>query len=171
MVVGGVLGPIKAYFGTVENQGRGSLHLHLLIWLDHDLKPSDLKERIQNTEFRERLKAYLEDIIKEDLDKFESQRTYENPDSMKSLNLFSCNVFFVLVLGVCVTPSRLSRDDIYSALRTIDLSGLEQDTNNFDNIQSTPTKQPSSSLISFATPSPKRYSHTASRTEITYGMY
>ncbi|CAF4849483.1 unnamed protein product, partial [Rotaria sp. Silwood2] len=25
MIVGGVLGPIKAYFGTVENQGRGSL--------------------------------------------------------------------------------------------------------------------------------------------------
>ena len=129
MIVGGVLGPIKAYFGTVENQGRGSHHLHLLIWLDHDLKPSDLKERIQNTEFRKRLKAYLEDtcIIKEDLDKFKSQRTYENPDSMKSLDLFSCKLFFVLVLGVCVTPSRLSRDDIYSALRTIDLSGLEQD--------------------------------------------
>ena len=54
MIVGGVLGPIKAYFGTVENQGRGSLHLHLLIWLDHDLKPSDLRERTQNTEFREK---------------------------------------------------------------------------------------------------------------------
>ena len=105
------------------------------------------------------------------MDKFKSQRTYENPDSMKSLNLFSCNLFFVLALGVCVTPPRLSRDDIYSALRTIDLSGLEQDTNNFGNIQSTPTEQPSSSSISFATSSPKIYSHTASRTEITYGMY
>ncbi|CAF2941478.1 unnamed protein product, partial [Rotaria sp. Silwood2] len=31
MISGGVLGPIKAYFGTVESQGRGSLHLHLLI--------------------------------------------------------------------------------------------------------------------------------------------
>jgi hypothetical protein len=30
-----VLGPVKAYFGTVESQGRGSLHLHMLIWLDH----------------------------------------------------------------------------------------------------------------------------------------
>ncbi|CAF5055178.1 unnamed protein product, partial [Rotaria socialis] len=70
MIVGGVLGPVKAYFGTVENQGRGSLHLHLLIWLDHDFKPSDLKEKIQNVDFREKLKEYLEDIIKEDLDKF-----------------------------------------------------------------------------------------------------
>ncbi|CAF4689438.1 unnamed protein product, partial [Rotaria sp. Silwood2] len=33
MISGGVLGPTKAYFGTVESQGQGSLHLHLLIWL------------------------------------------------------------------------------------------------------------------------------------------
>ncbi|CAF3029262.1 unnamed protein product [Rotaria sp. Silwood2] len=88
MIVGGVLGPIKAYFGTVENQGRGSLHLHLLIWLDHEFKPSDLKEKIQNADFREKLKAYLEDIIKEDLDEFKGKRTVENPDSTKIFNLF-----------------------------------------------------------------------------------
>ncbi|CAF4778660.1 unnamed protein product [Rotaria sp. Silwood1] len=88
MIVGGVLGRIKAYFGTVENQGRGSLHLHLLIWLDHDFKPSDLKEKIQNADFREKLKAYLEDIIKEDLDEFKGKRTFENPDSITSFNPF-----------------------------------------------------------------------------------
>jgi hypothetical protein len=37
LVKNGVLGPTKAYFGTVESQGRGSLHLHILLWLDHDL--------------------------------------------------------------------------------------------------------------------------------------
>ncbi|CAF4605844.1 unnamed protein product, partial [Rotaria socialis] len=63
-------------------------------------------------------------------------------------------------LGVCVTPSRLSHDDIYSALKTIDLSGLEQDTSNFGNIRSTPMKGQSYSSISFATPSPKQYSET-----------
>jgi hypothetical protein len=88
MIVGGVLGPVKAYFGTVENQGRGSLHLHLLIWLDHDFKPSDLKEKIQNVDFREKLKEYLEDIIKEDLDKFKGKRTFANPDSITSFNPF-----------------------------------------------------------------------------------
>ncbi|CAF2631865.1 unnamed protein product [Rotaria sp. Silwood2] len=88
MIVGGVLGPIKAYFGAVENQGRGSLHLHILIWLDHDFKPSDLKEKIQNVDFREKLKAYLEDIIKEDLDEFKGKRTFESPDSIKHFNPF-----------------------------------------------------------------------------------
>ncbi|CAF3344902.1 unnamed protein product, partial [Rotaria socialis] len=66
MVEKGVLGPIKAYFGTVENQGRGSLHLHILMWLDHDLTPSQLKESVKNEEFRNGLLGYLEDIIKQD---------------------------------------------------------------------------------------------------------
>ena len=44
MVEKGVLGPTKAYFGTVENQGHGSLHLHILIWLDHELTHSQLKD-------------------------------------------------------------------------------------------------------------------------------
>ncbi|CAF5068411.1 unnamed protein product, partial [Rotaria sp. Silwood1] len=57
MISDGVLGPIKAYFGTVESQGRGSLHLHLLIWLDHDMKPADMQQKIQNADFREKLKA------------------------------------------------------------------------------------------------------------------
>src|ERR1700722_1536318 len=29
----GILGVISAYFGTVESQGWGTLHLHLLLWL------------------------------------------------------------------------------------------------------------------------------------------
>ena len=70
MVEKGVLGPIKAYFGTVENQGRGSLHLHILMWLDHDLTPAQLKESVKNEEFRNGLLSYLEDIIKQDLSNF-----------------------------------------------------------------------------------------------------
>ena len=84
MIVGGVLGPIKAYFGTVESQGRGSLHLHLLIWLDHNMKPADMKEKIQNADFREKLKAYLEDIIKEDLDEFKDKHVFENLDGIEN---------------------------------------------------------------------------------------
>ena len=65
-----VLGPAQAYFGTVKNQGRGSLHLHLLIWLRHDFTPAQLKEKIQDEDFRQNILRYLEDIIKEDLDQF-----------------------------------------------------------------------------------------------------
>ena len=64
LIMGDVLGPIKAYFGTVESQGRGSLHLHLLIWLDHDMKPADMKEKLQDATFRNNLKAYLKTLLK-----------------------------------------------------------------------------------------------------------
>ncbi|CAF4588032.1 unnamed protein product, partial [Didymodactylos carnosus] len=53
LVKGGVLGPIKAHYGTVETQGRGSLHLHILLWLDHNMTPSQLKENIKDPEFKE----------------------------------------------------------------------------------------------------------------------
>ncbi|CAF3333841.1 unnamed protein product, partial [Rotaria socialis] len=73
LVLGGVLGPTKAYFGTVESQGRGSLHLHLLIWLKHEYTPAQLKENIQNQDFRDNLLKYLEDVVKEDLDLFREE--------------------------------------------------------------------------------------------------
>ncbi|CAF4507893.1 unnamed protein product, partial [Rotaria sp. Silwood2] len=124
MIIGGVLGPIKAYFGTVESQGRGSLHLHLLIWLDHDMKPADMKQKIQNADVREKLKAYLEDIIKEDLDEFKDKQIFENLNVPRSFD----------------TPPRLSQDNIYAALRTIDLTGLAENINKSP-VWSTPIKQ------------------------------
>ena len=63
-----VLGPVKTYFETVENQGRGSLHLHILIWLDHDYTSAQLREKIKDEQFRNNLKDYLEDIISEAID-------------------------------------------------------------------------------------------------------
>ncbi|CAF4556277.1 unnamed protein product [Rotaria socialis] len=136
MIFGGVLGPVKAYFGTVENQGRGSLHLHLLIWLDHDMKPVDMKENIRNTDFREKLKAYLEDIIKEDLDQFKDEYVFENFD----------------VANTWSTPSRLTRDNIYAAISTMDLSGFKQNIYE-SGILSTSMKELSSSSIFHASPS------------------
>ncbi|CAF2988101.1 unnamed protein product [Rotaria sp. Silwood2] len=136
MIIGGVLGPIKAYFGTVESQGRGSLHLHLLIWLDHDMKPADMKQKIQNADVREKLKAYLEDIIKEDLDEFKDKQIFENLNVPRSFD----------------TPPRLSQDNIYAALRTIDLTGLAENINKSP-VWSTPIKQQLSPSIPYASPS------------------
>ncbi|CAF1539874.1 unnamed protein product, partial [Rotaria sp. Silwood1] len=136
MISNGVLGSIKAYFGTVESQGRGSLHLHLLIWLDHEMKPADMKEKIQNADFREKLIAYLEDIIKEDLDEFKDKHVFENLDMTRTFN----------------TPPRLSQDNIYAALRTIDLTGLGENINKSP-VWSTPIKQQLSSSTPYASPS------------------
>ena len=66
-VVDGVLSPVRGYYGTVENQGRGSLHLHMLIWLDHKMTPGVLRNNVRDATFRKDLIGYLEDIVKEDL--------------------------------------------------------------------------------------------------------
>lgn len=58
---------MKSYYGTVENQGRGSLHLHMLLWLNSSPSPSQLRQYIKNEKYRQRMIEYLEDIIKEDL--------------------------------------------------------------------------------------------------------
>ena len=42
------------------------------------MKPADMKAKIQDVNFREKLKAYLEDIIKEDLDDFKDKHVFEN---------------------------------------------------------------------------------------------
>lgn len=42
----GVLGVVKAYYGYVEVQGCGTLHCHMLVWLEGGLNPDTLKECI-----------------------------------------------------------------------------------------------------------------------------
>lgn len=42
----GVLGRVKAYYGVVEAQGRGSLHVHMLLWLENAPSPSDMLSRL-----------------------------------------------------------------------------------------------------------------------------
>ena len=62
----GALGRVKAYYGCVEAQGRGSLHCHMLIWLHGGLNPNEIQERISNGEsgnFSRRLLAFLDDTI------------------------------------------------------------------------------------------------------------
>ncbi|KIJ21317.1 hypothetical protein PAXINDRAFT_151862 [Paxillus involutus ATCC 200175] len=55
----GIFGRVSAYFGLVESQGRGSLHLHLLLWL-HNAPPMEEIERLlKEDEFRQCIKAFI----------------------------------------------------------------------------------------------------------------
>ncbi|KAH9853907.1 hypothetical protein C2E23DRAFT_713732, partial [Lenzites betulinus] len=63
---GGVLGVVKAYYGCVEAQGRGTLHCHMMIWIEGALSPTDLQNRLRSVEdpaFGARLIEYLDDVI------------------------------------------------------------------------------------------------------------
>ncbi|KAF8810465.1 hypothetical protein BYT27DRAFT_7209448 [Phlegmacium glaucopus] len=64
----GIFGVVKSYVGTVEAQGRGSLHLHLLLWLAGTPTARKLKCALSNNGFREKIKQYVKQTIQADLD-------------------------------------------------------------------------------------------------------
>ncbi|KAJ7441884.1 hypothetical protein FB451DRAFT_1058020 [Mycena latifolia] len=58
----GLFGHTDAFYGTVEQQGRLTLHLHLLLWIRNALSPQEIRNRIMDptSSFRVKLIAYLE---------------------------------------------------------------------------------------------------------------
>jgi hypothetical protein len=56
---GGILGVVKAYYGTVEAQGRRSLHCHMMVWVSGSLNPNEINAKALqnggNLEFQKRL--------------------------------------------------------------------------------------------------------------------
>ena len=55
----GVFGRVAAYFGTVESQGQGTLHLHLLVWLKHVPSSEEIVALLKTEEFRNCVLAYI----------------------------------------------------------------------------------------------------------------
>ena len=60
----GLYGETKAFYGTVEQQGRLTLHLHMLIWIKGALSPQEVRDKILDTEsdFQKSMVEYLESV-------------------------------------------------------------------------------------------------------------
>ena len=58
----GLYGDTAAYYGTVEQQGRLTLHLHMLVWIKNSLTPQDIRDRIMDptSDFQKKIVEYLE---------------------------------------------------------------------------------------------------------------
>ncbi|KAI9070256.1 hypothetical protein FKP32DRAFT_1608123 [Trametes sanguinea] len=90
----GVLGVVKAYYGCVEAQGRGTLHCHMMVWVEGGLNPKELQERLRrqgSEEFGRRLLDYLDDVICNNVPSVDSDRdpstTSLHPDAHRGFNL------------------------------------------------------------------------------------
>jgi hypothetical protein len=63
----GLFGNVKAYFGMVETQGRGTLHIHFIIWLsDSPSCTMELEEVLASSDgpkFKESVVAYVDSIV------------------------------------------------------------------------------------------------------------
>lgn len=60
----GVFGHCHAYYGTVEAQGRGTLHCHMLLWITGNPSPQELHDKMTTDEqFKGEMFSWLENII------------------------------------------------------------------------------------------------------------
>lgn len=60
----GLYGRCSAYYGTVEAQGKGTLHCHMLVWLQGHLSPQDLRIRMRDSRtYRDKVLVWMESII------------------------------------------------------------------------------------------------------------
>src|ERR1700723_84936 len=57
-------GKTAAYYATVEQQGRLTLHLHMLLWILNSLFPQEIRDRIMdpNSDFQKKIVEYLESV-------------------------------------------------------------------------------------------------------------
>lgn len=61
----GLFGKCNAYYGTVEAQGRGTLHCHMLIWLEGHPSPQALRDKMVSSDtYRDQMFRWLESVIK-----------------------------------------------------------------------------------------------------------
>jgi Helitron helicase-like domain at N-terminus/PIF1-like helicase len=60
----GIYGDTTAYYGTVEQQGRLTLHLHLLLWINASVSPQEIRNRIMDpsSDFQQKMIKYLESV-------------------------------------------------------------------------------------------------------------
>ena len=58
----GLYGETSGYYGTVEQQGRLTLHLHMLLWIQGSHTPEKIRSKIldPDSDFRLKLVQYLE---------------------------------------------------------------------------------------------------------------
>jgi len=58
----GFYGPTSGYYGTVEQQGRLTLHMHMLLWIAGNLNPEDLRAKIlsESSVWHQSLISWLE---------------------------------------------------------------------------------------------------------------
>src|SRR6267378_1215439 len=89
----GLYGDTSSYYGTVEQQGRLTLHLHMLLWIRGALTPQEIRDQIMDPEsdFQKKMVEYLESVhmgefitgsledVKKNVDIAELDDKYKNP--------------------------------------------------------------------------------------------
>lgn len=71
----GIFGSVFAHYGTIETQGRGSLHIHFLLWLDKQPTEEELLQALKDSDLGPALSAYFDAILQHDFEDCFSEPT------------------------------------------------------------------------------------------------
>lgn len=82
----GILGRVKSYIGTVETQGRGTLHLHLILWLEDSPSSEDVQDALKLPAFREKVKSYIDSTIRADIQEMTTKEVLQKIPREKGLS-------------------------------------------------------------------------------------
>ena len=74
----GIFGLVNGYFGVVEAQGRGSLHVHFLMWLKNAPNADEMLELLSQSDFREKIALYINHNIRTHLEGFDEEYVKNN---------------------------------------------------------------------------------------------
>ncbi|KAG6945228.1 hypothetical protein JG688_00016673 [Phytophthora aleatoria] len=93
-----LFGDVTAYFGMVETQGRGTLHIHFLIWLNNCPTYTTAVERIlsltEGKSFRDLVTSFADSIV-----------TNELPIPIEDCGCSSCGASFSNYVGLALPDS------------------------------------------------------------------
>ena len=67
----GIVGELKAYIGSVKAQGRGRLHLYIIMWLVGGPTAEEMKVLLMSQAFRDRVCAFIRTCISADINELD----------------------------------------------------------------------------------------------------
>lgn len=68
-----ILGQVQSYIGTVEAQGRGTLHLHIILWLKDAPSSKNIQLALKSETFRNKIKSYIQKVIRADINSMKTK--------------------------------------------------------------------------------------------------
>lgn len=75
----GIFGKVSNYIGTVEAQGRGTLHLHMIVWLEGAPTVERMREMLKGESFRAKVSEFIKVNIKGDVDGMNTRKISDLP--------------------------------------------------------------------------------------------
>lgn len=79
----GIFGITEGYIGSIEAQGRGTLHVHLFIWLHGSPTAQRMQELLKDKEFRKRMETFISMNIRSDVEGLDEE--YLKSETAKQL--------------------------------------------------------------------------------------